>query len=118
MQQPPESGSAPRVIVIDDDPAQLDIWQRVLSRAGFTVATYDDPRAALPEIARCDCVITDYQMPGMTGIELMRGCSREQAPPFILMTGNPSPSILQEALTAGAACVLTKPAKPEAVTAA
>src|SRR5438105_13996160 len=106
------SEAPPRVILIDDDHDQLDIWQRVLVGAGFSVTPFSDPHEALRAIkAGCDCVVTDQQMPGMTGIDLVRACGRHNAPAFILMTGNPSAAISQEALEAGVSCVLAKPAE-------
>jgi CheY-like chemotaxis protein len=67
--------SAPvRVLVVDDVPIVLTSLRRVLERAAFDVATADSGAAALAhlETAEADLVVTDFMMPGMNGIELLR----------------------------------------------
>lgn len=64
----------PRALVVDDNPALTRVTQFALERAGMETASAGDGQAAL-ELAcasQFDVVITDQQMPRMTGIELCR----------------------------------------------
>src|SRR5437016_4379397 len=107
-----------RVMLVDDDPDHLLLWRRVLELCGCEVYGFVDPLAALEALGEqpCDCVITDYQMPGITGAELIRRAlagaraahdsaspsrSRHASPAgFIVLTGNNSPEIAREAMAA------------------
>lgn len=65
--------SALRVIVVDDDPLVLAVTRRVLSRAGYEAATFDDPRKALAAIESEPpfAVVADLNMPDLSGCELL-----------------------------------------------
>jgi two-component system cell cycle response regulator CpdR len=105
-----------RVVLVDDDAVQLELWRRVLERGGFEVTACADPFSGIRAIGEgCDCIITDHHMPGMTGTELIRACYRPAGPPFVVLTGSASSQVAQGALTAGASCVLTKPVEAQAV---
>ena len=54
-------------------------------------------------------MITDYHMPQMNGVELIRAAKPWSEAKFILMTGNPLEELTQEALAAGATYVVHKP---------
>ena len=108
-----------RVVLVDDDVASLSLWRQVLDMHGYEVLTFEQPAKALTAIeAGCDCVITDYSMPGMSGADLVRAAARPGGPAFIVLTGHTSQEVAQDALQAGASCVITKPAKLNAVTSA
>jgi two-component system response regulator HydG len=64
----------PRILVVDDEPANRITLERILSREGLDVDYASDGRAAL-EVVReggVDVVLTDLKMPGMSGLELLR----------------------------------------------
>ncbi|MEY4760785.1 MAG: hypothetical protein RLZZ200_641 [Pseudomonadota bacterium] len=69
------AGSARRILLIDDDRRILQVFERVLERAGFDCLTASDPSGVLdllqaePDIG---VVLTDLQMPGLDGVQLMR----------------------------------------------
>jgi DNA-binding NtrC family response regulator len=78
-----------KVVVIDDDPSILVLMRQVLQRKGHTVQTYANPlECPLYQAKSCPCtaaspcpdaVITDYNMPGVNGLEFLddlhtRGC--------------------------------------------
>jgi PAS domain S-box-containing protein len=108
--EPPESI---RVLHVDDDPQLADLTAEMLAREDgrFTVQTAptaDDGLDRLDETP-FDCIISDYEMPGMDGIEFLETI-REENPnlPFILYTGQGSEAIASNAITAGATDYLTK----------
>jgi len=82
VEQPiaPETKKRPdraiRVLLVDDEPALVDINQRRLESIGFSVATFTDPRTALVALSEdaqsVDVVVTDWNMPPMNGAEFVR----------------------------------------------
>ncbi|CAN0564429.1 unnamed protein product, partial [Laminaria digitata] len=83
-----------------------------LTRAGFTVRTACDARSALSEIAsrRPDAVVTDLNMPGMTGIELAAQINAlDDELPVILMTAFGTIETAVQAMKNGAYDFITKP---------
>ena len=77
------------VLVVDDKEMMRDSVGSTLTRAGFSVRTAVDARSALKEITsrRPDVVVTDLNMPGMTGVDLAGEIqSIDDELPVILMT--------------------------------
>ncbi len=73
MQEPEEHLGRPRVLVVDDEPASLELLQRALSRR-CEVVTAPGPEPALRILQHGDefaVVVCDYRMPAMNGIELL-----------------------------------------------
>ncbi len=64
-----------RILVVEDNPQGLDVLETVLSMGGFDVDAHSDPSTALEAVKQpdnhFDLVITDYDMPGMNGVELL-----------------------------------------------
>jgi FixJ family two-component response regulator len=72
----------------------------------------DLPKSLLNQgaISSSACVITDIQMPGMSGIELKQLLARRGCPvPVIMITARHEPGLEEGAHAAGAACFLRKP---------
>lgn len=70
------------VLVVDDDPAMLEVLSRILRREHFDIATAGDGAEALEKAEAAtslDLLVTDYDMPGVTGNELADGV-REMYP--------------------------------------
>jgi DNA-binding NtrC family response regulator len=67
-------GFCKRVLVVDDDHHARFLLEALLDHAGYTVVPACDGRAALTELHKrhFDAVITDYRMPFLNGIELLR----------------------------------------------
>jgi len=106
----PQAVARPRVVLVDDESSIREIWGCILRTAGYAVECCPDAASALEALAEgCDCVITDYHMPEMNGVELIRAAKPWSEAKFILMTGNPSEELTQEALAAGATYVVHKP---------
>jgi PAS domain S-box-containing protein len=107
-------GRGKRVMYVDDDEALVFLVQRVLKRKGFVVSTFTDPRLAAAALrARpldFDLLVTDYNMPGYSGIELLRE-TRLIRPdlPVALASGYVTAEIEQSALSAGARALIHKP---------
>ncbi len=100
------------VLVVDDKEMMRDSVGSTLARAGFSVRTANDARAALSEIAsrRPDCVVTDLNMPGMNGIELSTQINaHDDELPVILMTAFGSIETAVQAMKNGAYDFITKP---------
>ncbi|HSH15607.1 MAG TPA: response regulator [Verrucomicrobiae bacterium] len=79
-----------RVLYVDDEPGLLRLGALVLSRAGYEVDTAADGVAAWSALRErsYQLLITDNQMPGMTGVELIRKLGLEGPPlPAILASG-------------------------------
>ena len=91
------------VLHVDDDPDLVDLAAECLTREdeSFTVKTETDP-TAVPgrlEDERVDCIVSDYQMPEIDGLELVgRVQSADASIPFILFTGRGSEAVAAEAL--------------------
>jgi response regulator RpfG family c-di-GMP phosphodiesterase len=72
----PDNGfeSAPRVVVVDDDPLVLAVTRRLLQRAGYQVVPCDHPRMALREVVQSQpfALVADLHMPDLSGADLLR----------------------------------------------
>jgi len=107
-------GKGKHVMYVDDDEALVFLVERVLTRKGFKVSSFTDPHlasAALRERAQeFDLLVTDYNMPGFCGIDLLRE-AREIRPelPVALASGYVTPEIEQQAFIEGAGALIHKP---------
>jgi two-component system response regulator FixJ len=100
------------VHVIDDDDAVRDSLAVLLSAIGFETCCYPSATDFLEGLDRRDpgCVITDVQMPGMSGLELLDRLSGRSADfPVIVLTGRADVAMAVDALKAGAADFIEKP---------
>ncbi|WP_340098343.1 PAS domain S-box protein [Salinibaculum salinum] len=101
------------VLHVDDEPDFADLTATFLEREDhqFTVETATTGDDGLERIddRRPDCIVSDYNMPGMNGLEFLQAV-RERYPdlPFILFTGKGSESIASDAISAGVTDYLQK----------
>ena len=97
-----------RVLMVDDDSSILDLTQIFLQRSGdIIVDTTESAADALAkltgELSPYEVVISDYAMPEMDGIDLLKAVrSRKIEIPFILFTGKSREEVVIEALNSGA----------------
>jgi len=110
----PAPGAPPRrsVLVVDDDAYVVRSVQRLLETAGYAVTLAADGNAAMATIMgrSFDVVLSDIDMPGMTGVELLKVVrSHDLDVPVVLMTGAPSIETAIDAVSFGALQYLTKP---------
>ena len=109
------------ILVVDDSAAIRKILQRVLRQTGMSIGTiYEagDGQEALETLRnhKIDLVLSDINMPNMTGIEMLRSL-RKLAPykftPIVLVTTESQPEKKQEGKAAGATGWIVKPFEPE-----
>jgi LmbE family N-acetylglucosaminyl deacetylase/ActR/RegA family two-component response regulator len=112
MQTSEANGQQGRILLVDDDLALGGYLSRVLRSGGFDVAHELDAPAALfrVEAEQWDLLITDIELPGMNGLELLERVS-EKVPelPVAVLTGHPSVDYAVTALRGSAAEFLSKP---------
>lgn len=102
-----------RVLHVDDDPDFGDVTAVFLERedSRFVIETVDSAKAGLNRLDSepFDCVVSDYDMPGETGIEFLESV-RAKYPelPFILFTGKGSEQVASRAISAGVTDYLQK----------
>ncbi|MFC4727613.1 ATP-binding protein [Coralloluteibacterium thermophilus] len=104
-----------KVLVADDQPANLMVMRRLLEKAGHQPRTVDNGDEVLDaiETTRFDVVIVDLHMPGLSGIEIIKQARFIEAgrkrTPFIVLTADATSETLLESERAGAYAFLTKP---------
>jgi two-component system response regulator HydG len=100
------------ILCVDDSPDTLEMLQRKLAAAGYTVFTAPNVAAAIALLneTAIDLVITDLKMPGTSGLDLVRHV-RENAPDaeVMMMTGYATVEGAVEAVKTGAGEYLAKP---------
>ena len=113
----PELGAAICVLVVEDDAVSRKLLAFHLKKDGHTVFTAEDGEAGLKLALEHNphLVITDWMMPKMDGIELVRALRRSDESrhmQVILLTGREEEARVIEAFDAGADEYLTKPLNP------
>jgi EAL domain-containing protein (putative c-di-GMP-specific phosphodiesterase class I)/CheY-like chemotaxis protein len=108
-----DRSNAPATILLaDDEPAVARSHARLLTDAGYTVVTVGGGLEAIRHLtaARFDVVLSDIQMPGMDGIELLREIRRRDLDvPIVFLTGSPAIETVAGAMEYGAFRYLVKP---------
>jgi len=106
------------IAIVDDDESVRVALRSLLRSYGYSAHAYDSAGALLANeaLGGYHCVITDLQMPGMSGIELLEQLRRQgNALPLILMTAFPEATLRKRALSGGASCFLSKPFEANAL---
>ena len=112
-------GSGDRVLVVDDDVLVSKALDRALTRAGFQVHVENDPTVASQLLVqeRFAAIVSDIQMPGMTGVDLLSiARSYDSDVPVILVTGQASLDTAIEAANLGSTQYLLKPLSLQTIT--
>jgi PAS domain S-box-containing protein len=104
------------ILYVDDDPPLLEIGKLFLEKGGqFSVDTQTSASAGFSLLASTnyDAIISDYQMPGMDGIEFLKKIRTSgNTIPFILFTGRGREEVVIHALNEGADYYLQKGGEP------
>jgi DNA-binding NtrC family response regulator len=112
MKQKENSSKPMKLLVVDDDPASLELLSNSLVHDEFEVLTTQDPHQALEMCAREHprIVMTELHLPAMNGMELMeRILESDGSTEVILLTGEYSLDAAVKAIHSGACDYLTKP---------
>ena len=117
-QAAPKSQTAPMVFVVDDDISVRESLELLLGTEGWQVETFSSaldflarPRAFVP-----NCLVLDFSLPGLNGLELQQRVASERTDmPIIFITGHRDVPMTVKAMKAGAVEFLTKPFGDEAL---
>ncbi len=100
------------ISIVEDDQPFRDSMRKLVTLLGYTVETFPSAADFLesPLLSETACLVTDIQMPGMTGVELHRHLiDAGYAIPTILVTAYPDEAVRDRALKDGVLCYLGKP---------
>jgi putative two-component system response regulator len=104
-----------RILIVDDEPGNVDLLRRLLERAGFSrLESTNDPRdaAGLYVKFRPDLILLDLHMPHMDGLAVMdelNQIAEASYLPILMLTGDVTQEAKREALSRGAKDFLNKP---------
>lgn len=104
------------ILYVDDEPAVGLILEDTLRRAGYSTLGARTVPEALGHLARgqVDLILSDYRMPGLTGLEFLSLIRKEgYEAPLIMLTGYASIEHAVSAIKAGAVDYITKPVRPQ-----
>lgn len=99
-------GSEGSILHVDDEPSFADLTRMFLERddGRFVIRTATSAEEGLERLDDCppDCIVSDYNVPGTDGLELLRTV-REEHPnlPFLLFTGKGSEEVASDAIAVG-----------------
>ncbi|MEY2411848.1 MAG: hypothetical protein QOD84_454 [Acidobacteriaceae bacterium] len=102
----------PIVAIVDDDKAVGNAIEVLMRSVGLIAKAFSSGEEFLrsPELSRTGCLVVDYDMPRMCGLDLHNNLSRlGNEIPTVLITAYPSDDIRARALQAGIICYLPKP---------
>jgi two-component system, LuxR family, response regulator FixJ len=103
-----ETGPRPLVAVVEDDRAVLNSLEFALQAQGYHVCAFESAARAgdSDEIMESDCIVVDYAMPGLSGVELLAKLrTRGLTCPAIVIASNPHAKCRREVLAAGASLI-------------
>lgn len=106
------------ICVIDDDESMRASLEGLLRSLGHAVRCFASAEAFLgsPAHTHCACVISDVQMPGMSGLDLQEKMRAARiATPFIFITAFGEGQARARAMNGGALCFLRKPFDADAL---
>lgn len=109
--------AGPLISIIDDDESLRSAIVALVRSAGYDARGFASAEEFLASgtIGNFACVITDIQMPGMSGIELKDHLTAAQSSvPVIMITARHDPDLEEKAIASGAVCFLRKPFEADA----
>lgn len=106
---------APKILVVDDDPAISEMLTIVLESEGLKPIPVMDGNEAVPafEEHEPDLILLDLMLPGMNGVDICRAIRRESSVPIVMLTAKTDTVDVVLGLESGADDYITKPFKPK-----
>lgn len=104
------------ISIVEDDQPFRESMRKLVTALGYTVEAFPSAAdfLASPLLPATGCLVTDVQMPGMSGVELHRHLvDRGHVIPTILVTAYPDDTTRNRALKDGVFCYLSKPVDDE-----
>ena len=98
------------ILIVDDDPTMIFALKEILEDRKHTTVSASSGAEALSKLGDVELVLSDLQMPGMSGVELLRAIrDKDDTLSVIIVTAHGSEKAAVEAMKAGAYDYLTKP---------
>jgi FixJ family two-component response regulator len=100
------------ISIVEDDEPFRESMRKLMTALGYTVEVFPSARdfLASPLLAGTACLVSDVQMPGMSGVELHKHLIKAgHVIPTILVTAYPDEMTRNRALMDGVVCYLAKP---------
>lgn len=106
---------APKILVVDDDPAINEMLTIVLEAEGFQTSSVTDGAEVVQTFRSFgpDLILLDLMLPGMNGIDICREIRKESAVPIVMLTAKTDTVDVVLGLESGADDYITKPFKPK-----
>jgi FixJ family two-component response regulator len=104
------------ISVVEDDQPFRESMRKLVTTLGYTVEAFSSAADFLksPFVTETACLVTDVQMPGMSGVELHRHLvDTGRMIPTIIVTAYPDDMVRNRALKDGVVCYLSKPVDDE-----
>jgi two-component system chemotaxis response regulator CheY len=108
-----------KILIVDDAASMRTLTKAILREAGFT-HIFDAPGGEeallMMRKIKINLVVCDWNMPGMTGLELYKAVKDDGklvAPPWIMLTSSSEGDKVKEAIMAGITSYIVKPFKPD-----
>ncbi|MEW5688376.1 MAG: response regulator [Pseudomonadota bacterium] len=112
------SASEPLISIVEDDESLRLAVVGLVRSLGYRTLAYGSAEdfLAAEEARTSNCVVTDIQMPGISGIELKQKLVADGvAMPVIMVTARTEPAVHERAMASGAFCLLRKPFTADAL---
>jgi FixJ family two-component response regulator len=112
------SASEPLISIVEDDESLRLAVVGLVRSLGYRTLAFGSAEAflAADQARTSDCVVTDIQMPGISGIELKQKLAADGvAVPVIMVTARTEPALHERAMASGAFCLLKKPFTADAL---
>jgi FixJ family two-component response regulator len=106
------------ISIVDDDPSVREATKELLRSLGYSTSTFAsaDEFLGSEQLTQTACLISDIQMPGLSGAELQRRLLADgHKMPIIFITAFPDERTRNRVLGAGAICYLSKPYSEESL---